>query len=147
MGVFLFGISAMSAGCQDGQNDQNGQSDQNEPWAEGATACPADTFVAAVHGGLFYFEHGSPEEAREALALAERLAVHGSDPTGRALLEGLRSVADSIDADPAVAHLEVERLRMALGDWRCLDEDLHRALHEELPPIPSAPASVQPGSP
>jgi len=136
MSVFLTGVSAMSAGCQEGQD---GQDDQAEPSVEEAAACPEEPFMAAVHGGLFHFEHGAPEEALEALARADRVGAHASDPTGRALLEGLRSVADTIDNDPPAAHLEVERLRMALADWRCLDEDLHGALHEELPPIPGVP--------
>ncbi|MCZ7682075.1 MAG: hypothetical protein M5U28_26085 [Sandaracinaceae bacterium] len=102
-------------------------------------SCPDAELVEAIHAAAFHFDHGPVSTARARLDRARSLAGGGSDEATDRLLAELTAISQLVDEDPARAHLENERLRMRLGDWHCLREPAHSALHAKLPPIEGAP--------
>ncbi len=102
-------------------------------------SCPRAELVEAIHAAAFHFDHGPVSTARTQLDRARSLAGGRSDRATDRLLAELATISQLVDEDPGRAHLENERLRMRLGDWRCLREPAHSALHAKLPPIEGAP--------
>jgi len=98
-----------------------------------ASACPPDELLGALHAAAFHLEHGTPAEARADLRAAG--AIPAGDATSLELLGALRGAVDRAEGDPAGARLVSEEVRARLADWACLGPELHRALHERLPPL------------
>lgn len=100
----------------------------------GAAVC-SEALVEALHAATFHFEHGSKSDGRAALARARALAGGANDDTARDVLRRLAVVDGAIDAEPDRARTELESIRVAFGDWKCLPEPLHQRFHAALPPL------------
>jgi hypothetical protein len=98
-----------------------------------APRCPPPDTLEALHAATFHFEHGSPDAGRAALARVRSLDGE-LDGVGRDVVARLAEIDRFIDADPDRAQREVESLRMALVDRRCLTKALHDRFHASLPP-------------
>jgi hypothetical protein len=106
------------------------------PAVDAATGCPPVALIEALHAATFHFEHGSAGEGRADLARARSLARDAPDAEVARVLARLAVVDAAIDAQPDRARGELEQIRAAFRDWRCMPEPLHQRFHAALPALP-----------
>lgn len=102
-----------------------------------ATRCPSEPVMGALHASAFHFQSGAMALGRASLREARGLlGGQRPDPTTRAIIDGLATVAALSEEAADQRARDTEQLRLQLGDWSCLPPVLHEALHRELPPVP-----------
>jgi hypothetical protein len=124
--------AATTAGCTPRTEAPGGSA----PAAAIDPGCPREEFLEALHASAFHFQHGSPAVARLQLERARGLAPAPGDVLSTRLLAQLTEISRRFDGEPSWAQSETELVRLALGDWPCLPEALHRRFHQALPALP-----------